>query len=96
MSLQYQCNVKILISVFGAFIKYPLFCSFQVKCVPVQHCPRAFGLVLTHKNGWKLVYSGDTRPCNALIQEGLDATVLIHEATLEDNLYTEAIAKQHR
>ncbi len=64
--------------------------------MPVQHCPHAFGLVVTHKNGWKLVYSGDTRPCNGLIEEGLNATVLIHEATLEDNLYNEALAKQHR
>lgn len=64
--------------------------------MPVVHCPRAYGLVLTHKNGWKLAYSGDTRPCHSLIEEGLDTTVLIHEATLEDNLYNEALAKQHR
>jgi ribonuclease Z len=64
--------------------------------VPVKHCPRAFGLVLSHKKNWKLVYSGDTRPCHGLVQEGVNATVLIHEATLEDNLHDEALAKQHR
>ena len=38
--------------------------------MPVDHCPQAYGLVLTHKEGWKIVYSGDTRPCQALIEAG--------------------------
>ena len=38
--------------------------------MPVDHCPQAYGLVLTHKRGWKIVYSGDTRPCLALIKAG--------------------------
>ena len=29
--------------------------------------------------GWKLVYSGDTRPCDALIEAARGATLLIHE-----------------
>ncbi|XP_031484101.1 tRNase Z TRZ3, mitochondrial-like [Nymphaea colorata] len=73
--------------------------------VPVVHCPQAFGLVLkaasrinsTGKTipGWKLVYSGDTRPCQALIDASRGATVLIHEATFEDSLLEEAIARNH-
>lgn len=57
--------------------------------VPVRHCPEAFGVVLEAKDrvnriakvlpGWKLVYSGDTRPCPALIEAAKDATILIHE-----------------
>jgi ribonuclease Z len=57
--------------------------------VPVVHCPQAFGVVLRAKEkvssagkailGWKLVYSGDTRPCPALVDASRDATVLIHE-----------------
>lgn len=43
---------------------------FQVLTVPVDHCPQAYGLVLTHIQGWKIVYSGDTRPCLALIKAG--------------------------
>ena len=46
------------------------FFYFQVLTVPVDHCPQAYGLVLTHKRGWKIVYSGDTRPCLALIKAG--------------------------
>ncbi|KAJ0989419.1 hypothetical protein J5N97_007775 [Dioscorea zingiberensis] len=73
--------------------------------VPVVHCPQAFGIVLKATEringmgktipGWKLVYSGDTRPCQALIDASHDATVLIHEATFEDSLEDEAIAKNH-
>ncbi len=32
------------------------------------------------------MYTGDTRPCQALIRAGLGATVLIHEATFEPKL----------
>ncbi|KAJ3694530.1 hypothetical protein LUZ60_010010 [Juncus effusus] len=73
--------------------------------VTVRHCPEAFGLVLQSRDrvsrigkwfpGWKLVYSGDTRPCPALIEAAKDATVLIHEATFEDSMTEEAIAKNH-
>ncbi|OVA20274.1 tRNase Z endonuclease [Macleaya cordata] len=73
--------------------------------VPVVHCPQAFGVVLKAAErvnsvgktipGWKLVYSGDTRPCSQLIDASRGATVLIHEATFEDSLVEEAIARNH-
>ncbi|XP_042499299.1 tRNase Z TRZ3, mitochondrial-like isoform X2 [Macadamia integrifolia] len=73
--------------------------------VPVVHCPQAFGIVLKAAErmnsvgkripGWKLVYSGDTRPCPELIDASHGATVLIHEATFEDGMVEEAIAKNH-
>lgn len=40
-------------------------------------------------------YSGDTRPCDKLVEAGQDATLLIHEATLEDASLDKAIAKRH-
>ncbi|KAL2928407.1 tRNAse Z TRZ4 mitochondrial [Bienertia sinuspersici] len=56
---------------------------------PVVHCPQAFGIVLKASDridsaggvipGWKVVYSGDTRPCQELIEASRGATVLIHE-----------------
>lgn len=58
---------------------------------PVIHCPQAYGAVLkaadrtnsTGKKipGWKIVYSGDTRPCPELVEASRGATVLIHEAS---------------
>ncbi|XP_008586761.1 PREDICTED: zinc phosphodiesterase ELAC protein 2 [Galeopterus variegatus] len=61
----------------------------------VRHCRHAFGCALVHTSGWKVVYSGDTMPCEALVQMGKDATLLIHEATLEDGLEQEAMEKTH-
>ncbi|XP_045149398.1 zinc phosphodiesterase ELAC protein 2 isoform X1 [Echinops telfairi] len=61
----------------------------------VRHCKHAFGCALVHRAGWKVVYSGDTMPCEALVQMGKDATLLIHEATLEDGLEEEAVEKTH-
>ncbi|CAA3003552.1 zinc phosphodiesterase ELAC 2 [Olea europaea subsp. europaea] len=73
--------------------------------VPVEHCEPAFGVVLKAANrinrvgktipGWKLVYSGDTRPCTELKHASCGATVLIHEATFEDSLSKEAEEKKH-
>ncbi|KAF7814244.1 tRNase Z TRZ3, mitochondrial-like [Senna tora] len=72
---------------------------------PVVHCPQAFGVVLKAAErinsvgkvipGWKVAYSGDTRPCPELVKASRGATVLIHEATFEDALLEEAIARNH-
>lgn len=40
-------------------------------------------------------YSGDTRPCDSLVQAGQNATLLIHEATMDDGMQAEARAKRH-
>ncbi|XP_058780560.1 tRNase Z TRZ3, mitochondrial isoform X1 [Vicia villosa] len=72
---------------------------------PVVHCPQSYGVVLQAEErtnsigkvipGWKIVYSGDTRPCPELIEASRNATVLIHEATFEEGMVEEAIAKNH-
>jgi ribonuclease Z len=53
--------------------------------IKVDHCHQAYGLVLTLKQGKgpdiKIVYSGDTRPCPRLVQEGKGAALLIHEVS---------------
>lgn len=59
---------------------------------PVVHCPQSYGVVLQAEErtnsvgkvipGWKIVYSGDTRPCPELIEASRNATVLIHEVSL--------------
>lgn len=62
----------------------------------VVHCPQAFGVMLKAAEringvgkvipGWKIVYSGDTRPCPELIEASRGATVLIHEASHKTNV----------
>nr|XP_045597729.1 ribonuclease Z, mitochondrial-like isoform X1 [Procambarus clarkii] len=61
----------------------------------VIHCQNSFGVALTHKNGWKLVYSGDTMPCQGLVDIGKNCDLLIHEATMEDELEEDARIKTH-
>eukprot|EP00943_MAST-04B_sp_MAST-4B-sp1_P006314 g6314.t1 len=63
--------------------------------VPVHHCRDSHGLVLQLISGEKIVYSGDTRPCNNLVNAGSNATVLIHEATFDDTMAYDAKKKQH-
>jgi ribonuclease Z len=63
--------------------------------VKVVHTKSSYGLILVHSNKWKFVYSGDTRPSQELIEAGKNATVLVHEATLEDSLIQDAIDKKH-
>lgn len=69
--------------------------DFSFETVPVIHCSEAYGVVVRHTSGWSIVYSGDTRPCPTLVEAGRGATLLIHEATLEDGLLDHAIAKKH-
>ncbi|XP_017053839.1 ribonuclease Z, mitochondrial [Drosophila ficusphila] len=66
----------------------------------VRHCPNSFGISLTlaakHEDEpVKITYSGDTMPCQDLVDLGRDSTVLIHEATMEDDLEEEARLKTH-
>lgn len=44
---------------------------------------------------FKLTFSGDTVPCDSLIELGRNSTLLIHEATLEDTLTASAAFKRH-
>jgi ribonuclease Z len=61
----------------------------------VVHCPEAYALVLGHVGGWRVVYSGDCRPCDRLVQRGQGCTLLIHEATFEATLTDMAKQKRH-
>ena len=45
--------------------------------------------------GDKFVFSGDTRPCQDLIEVGRGAKLLIHEATFDDELKKEALERKH-
>ncbi|XP_048520039.1 ribonuclease Z, mitochondrial isoform X2 [Dendroctonus ponderosae] len=61
----------------------------------VRHCPNAFGVSITHESGYKITYSGDTMPSEKLVELGKNSDVLIHEATMEDELAKEAVVKMH-
>ena len=63
------------------------------------HCPHAFSLAFaTAETDFKVVYTGDTRPHKPLIKLGKrlkSPDLLIHEATLEHEMLSDAIQKNH-
>jgi len=79
-------------------VKFPCHLHFgiiQAQTVKVIHGGDAAALVVTHKAGWKIVFSGDTRPSKELVQLGKDCTLLVHEATLCDADRKMALQKAH-
>jgi ribonuclease Z len=67
----------------------------RFSTVNVSHSCRAIAAVIDHSDGWRIVYSGDTRPCPQLASAGAGATLLIHEATFGDDQYEMAEHKKH-
>lgn len=80
---------------------YPDFGLDNIATCLVKHCPHSFGISLELINAKdslkpiKITYSGDTMPCQDLIDLGFKSTILIHEATMEDDLVEEAKIKTH-
>ena len=50
---------------------------------------------MTFPTGFKFSYSGDCRPSRRFASIGRDSTVLVHEATFDDDLKSQAVAKKH-
>lgn len=67
----------------------------KFECVPVEHCPRSYACRFETATGLKVLFSGDTRPCESVTKAGNGVDLLIHEATMGDDLQDEAIAKRH-
>lgn len=61
----------------------------------VSHCHGAQAISVTFTNGFKLSYSGDCRPSAQFAEIGKDSDVLIHEATFDDGMEGDAMAKRH-
>ena len=80
---------------------------FSLTVITVRHCPDAYAVALhtpasaSHSSSsaslltYKLVYSGDTLPCQLLVDGGSCATLLLHESTFEDGMEDEARDKRH-
>ncbi|KAH3801711.1 hypothetical protein DPMN_155372 [Dreissena polymorpha] len=43
-------------------------CLTDLQLCQVLHTKSSAGLVMQHNDGWKLVYSGDTMPCETLVK----------------------------
>ena len=70
--------------------------SLSLKVFPVSHVESSYGVTLFIDDAIKIVYSGDTRPCNNLVKEGKDANLLIHDATFCDEFeVVDKVMKRH-
>ncbi len=67
----------------------------QIRAFEVDHCLDAFGFQVTFASGKRVVYSGDTRPCDSLITSAHECDLLVNEATMSDDLLDEAILRKH-
>lgn len=72
----------------------------SVSTCLVKHSVHSFGVsfllnIENRSEPIKITYSGDTMPCRDLVELGKNSTVLIHEATMEDELFEEAAFKTH-
>ncbi|KIW05023.1 uncharacterized protein PV09_04178 [Verruconis gallopava] len=67
----------------------------RAVAVNVEHCNAARALLLQAPNKFSVAYSGDCRPSGTFAWVAKNSTVLIHEATFDDELKGEARAKKH-
>lgn len=75
----------------------------DIQAVSVAHCYGALAVALTfppdpttpHLPALKIAYSGDCRPSGRFASIGAGASVLVHEATFDDELAADAVAKKH-
>ncbi|KAJ3410383.1 hypothetical protein HDV05_003837 [Chytridiales sp. JEL 0842] len=84
-----QPGEKILKEVFeGRWLK-------SVVVVQVRHCPFAYAAVFEHASGVKVAFSGDCRPSDLFAEAARGADLVLHEATLADEMMQEAVEKNH-
>ncbi|KAI4525783.1 Metallo-hydrolase/oxidoreductase [Schizophyllum commune Loenen D] len=63
--------------------------------VDMLHRTRCYGCVIKHNDGWSISFSADTMPTDRLVWAGKGSTVVIHEATMNDNERELAAQKAH-
>ena len=67
----------------------------DLEACQVPHCWNAQAVSFTFPTGFKFSYSGDCRPSQNFVKIGKGSTVLLHEATFDDELQGDAEAKKH-
>lgn len=73
----------------------------SLRTCSVDHIESSFGISTTISGcttghaPFKLTYSGDTVPCDSLVELGQNSTMLIHEATFENLLLANAQNTKH-
>ncbi|KAF2480878.1 hypothetical protein BDY17DRAFT_270459 [Neohortaea acidophila] len=74
---------------------HPILRLTDIQAVSVTHCHGARAVSISFPSGLKVSYSGDCRPSTAFAHIGRGSHVCIHEATFDDELLSDAKAKNH-
>lgn len=70
--------------------------DIKMRTTPVEHGCDCIGCSIEFKKqGMKIAYSGDTKPCDNIVSLAKDADMLIHEAFFEDDAKEWAYAREH-
>jgi len=67
----------------------------RFRSVEVPHCNQSYGAIIDLFDNTRIVFSGDCRPSQSLINNGSDCDLLIHEATFDDDNELDALKKRH-
>lgn len=67
----------------------------KLSAVWVSHCKGSMAVSLEWDRQFKVSYSGDCRPSSLFAKIGMYSTLLIHEATFQDDMAGSAISKKH-
>jgi ribonuclease Z len=69
--------------------------NVRIISIPVAHCPGSAGCVCEVDGGFRIAYSGDRTVTDRFARSVGHCDLLIHEATLSDDLIESAIQKKH-
>lgn len=61
----------------------------------MEHCSGAQAISIKFANNFQFSYSGDCRPSEEFAIIGKGSDVLVHEATFDDDMEGDALAKKH-
>lgn len=74
----------------------------KLLAIETDHCVESYGCLIVSQNEMgvndgfgRIFYSGDTNPCQNVLNYCQKITLLIHEATFEDSLAEDAKWKKH-
>jgi ribonuclease Z len=69
--------------------------NVRITSIDVDHCPGSAGCVCEVDGGFRIAYSGDRTVTDEFASSVGHCDLLIHEATLSDDLIDSAILKKH-
>ena len=69
--------------------------KISVYAFKVDHTMDSYGYVIDVRGKYRIVYTGDTSPCESVVREAEKADLLIHESTFTSKHREEALEQKH-